>query len=311
MEDQQNTISSQAMLSAAAGMMFFAPFVKHGLNPDSPFSDEEKNFIMWYVQVWYVNLIFLAIVLITELFNITYIYPVLSWIITIWCFAIYIITVFCVFSCANRLSMRKSDEKIVQDVQNKKGILKAYTPILNFILWFRQENYNMPYWWLKESILLWSCFIFWTLLMWSSFGTWMLIIIIVRVVLLMLNIDITPLSSKKAINWTFLCNPWEIAAYIFAPIVSKLKKADYETILQARKQAYAQWQAFWIWIIIQYPLFIGILYLIYRNVTISRVQITLVVAAILWILRIIIFYKYKGTFLKIPILSEIVSLVVH
>jgi hypothetical protein len=46
MEDQQNTISSQAMLSAVAGMMFFAPFVKHGLNSDSPFSDEEKNFIM-------------------------------------------------------------------------------------------------------------------------------------------------------------------------------------------------------------------------------------------------------------------------
>lgn len=311
MEDQQNTISSQAMLSAVAGMMFFAPFVKHGLNSDSPFSDEEKNFIMWYVQVWYVNLVFLAIVLITELINITYIYPVLSRIITIWCFAIYIITLFCVFSCANRLSMWKPDEKITQDIQNKKGLLKAYIPILNFIIWFRQENYNMPYWWLKESILLWNCFIFWTLLFWSSFGIWMLIIIIVRVVLLLLNIDITPLSSKKAINWSFLCNPWEITAYIFAPIVSKIKKADYETVLQARKQAYAQWQTFWIWIIIQYLLFIGILYLIYRNITISWVQIILLIAAILWILRIFLFYRYKGTFPKIPILSEIVSLVVH
>jgi hypothetical protein len=41
------------------------------------------------------------------------------------------------------------------------------------------------------------------------------------------------------------------------------------------------------------------------------VQIILLIAAILWILRIILFYRYKGTFPKIPVLSEIVSLVVH
>jgi hypothetical protein len=29
-------------------------------------------------------------------------------------------------------------------------------------------------------------------------------------------------------------------AYIFAPIVSKIKKADYQTVLQTRKQQYIQ-----------------------------------------------------------------------
>lgn len=311
METQQNNISSQVMLSAMSGMLFCAPFIKNSIKYDASFSEDEKNFIMWYVQVWFVNLVFLAIVLVAELANMIEFYPVLSWIITIWSLAIYIITVFSAFSCANGLSMRKSDETIMQDIQHKGDLLRAYIPILNFFLWFRQENYNMPYWWLKESILLWNIFIFWTMLLWCSFGIWMLIIIIVRVILLLLNIDITPLSSKKAINSSFSCNPSEITAYIFAPIVAKIKKADYWMILQARKQSYAQWQNFWLWIIIQYLLFMGILYLIYRNIIISWVQIVLWIAAIFWLLRVILFYKYKKTFLKIPILSEIVSLAFH
>jgi hypothetical protein len=65
-------------------------------------------------------------------------------------------------------------------------------------------------------------------------------VIVVRVGLLMMNVDIIPLSMKKAINSLFLCNPGEISAYIFAPIVSKLKNADYATVLQAKKQSYAQ-----------------------------------------------------------------------
>ena len=312
METQQNTISSQTMLYAISGILFFAPFIKHNVESDLYFSDEEKNFIMWYVQVGFVNLIFLIIVIIAELLSVFYEYSRSSRIVTIGSIAIFIITIFSIFSCANKLSMRKSDEKIMQDIQHKDNLIKAYTPILNFVLWSRQENYNMPYRWLKESILLWDIFILWTLLMWSSFWIWMLIIIVVRVVLLLLNIDITPLSSKKAINSSFTCNPWEITAYIFAPIVSLLKKSDYSTVLQAKKQLYAQWQNFWIWIIVQYLLFLGILYLIYRNIiTISLWEIVLIFAAILWLLRVIIFYKYKKTFLRIPILSEFVSLIFH
>jgi hypothetical protein len=208
------------------------------------------------------------------------------------------------------LSMWKSDEKIVYNIQHKDQILKSYTPILNYFLRFRQADYSMPYRWLKESILLRTCFIFWTLLLWTSFWIWILVIILVRVILLLLNVDIIPLSMKKAINNSFSCNPWEIFAYIFAPIVSKIKRFDYETVLQARKSQYAQWQKFWISIILQYLMFMGVLYLIYRNnLTLSLSEIILYIAAALWIVRVIIFSINKKTILRIPILSEIVSLV--
>ena len=309
METQQNNISSQAKLSAIVGMMFCAPLVKPNINGNADFSEEEKIFIMWYIQIWFVNLALLVITLIAYIVNIFWMHPILSRIIRIGSVAIYIITVFSLFACANDLTMRKPNEKVVTHIQNKWQLLKSYIPIMNFISWFRQENYNMPYRWLKESILLRTIFIFWTLILWNYFWIWVLSVIIVRISLLMMNIDIIPISIKKAINSIFYCNPWEIFAYLFATIISKLKKSDYNTVLQARKQWYVQWQVFWIGIIIQYLAFMAIIYLIYRdNLYISRDQIILLFAAVLWIIRVIMFYRYKKAILRIPILSEIVSL---
>ena len=87
------------------------------------------------------------------------------------------------------------------------------------------------------------------------------------------------------INSTFSCNPWEIFAYIFAPIVSKFKKLDYETVLQSKKQWYMQWQNFWIWIIIQYVLFWGILFLLYRWIDFSVNHIILFVIKEFYLVR--------------------------
>ena len=310
MENEKNIISSDAKLSAIAGLMFFAPFVKNRLNWDY-FSEEEKNFIQWYIQIWYLNLVFLIIVFISALTDFFRVNWILYWITTIWSYAIYIISVFSIFACASDLSMRNDNESVVQNIPHKWLVLKAYMPIINFVIRFRQENYNMPYWWLKESILLRTFFIFWTLFLWNSFGMWVLIIIAVRIILLMLNVDIVPLSMKKAINSKFSCNPWEILAYLFAPIVSKIRKTDYETVLQARKQEYQQWQNFWIWIIIQYILFIGIMFLLYRWISISFDNTILFIAMLFWIIRVIIFCMYKRKLLRIPILSEIVSLIFH
>ena len=62
MEIKKNIISSDAKLSAIAGVMFFAPFVNNMIKSDF-FSDYEKSFLRWYIKVWYINLAFLIIVL--------------------------------------------------------------------------------------------------------------------------------------------------------------------------------------------------------------------------------------------------------
>ena len=309
MEIEKNVISSEAKLSAIAWVMFFAPFVKSRIKSDLSLKDEEKSFISWYTKIWLANLVLLGIVLITSLVNIFLVNWILSWIATIWSMIIFVISILSVVAWINDLPMWGENESLVQNIQHKWQILKSYIPILNFTLWFRQENYNMPYRWLKESTLLRTFFIFGTLLLGNSFGFWVIIAIAIRIILLLINIDIIPLSIKKAINSIFSCNPWEIFAYLFAPLTSKLKKVDYETTLHAKKLWYMQWQNFWIWIMIQYILFLGALFLLYRWIEISIENIILFIAAIFRIIRVILFCAYKKTLLKIPILSEIVSLV--
>lgn len=311
MDTQRNNISSQAILSALAGMMFFAPFVKKNVELDPKYTQEEKSFIMGYVQVWFANLVFFVLTLIAAIVNLFLIHPILTWVVNIWSFAIFIITVFSMFACINALSMRKSDESIMQNIQNKGQLARAYVPILNFLHWFHQESYSMPYWWLKESVLLRTCFILGTMLLWCSFWIWILIIIAIRFILLLLNIDIIPLSMKKTLNSAFSCNPTEIMAYISTPIISKLKKTDYETTLQQEKTKYMLWEKFGVSIILQYILFIWLLLLIYRWMDFYLTQIVLAVAIILWIARVWLFYRYKKMFLRIPVLSELLSLIFH
>ncbi len=311
MENQENIISSQAKLSAIAEIMFFSPFVKNNVKINPNFSPEEKSFINWYYKIWIFNLIILSIVIIISIINLFQDYTILSWISNIWSIILYITISVPILICINNVGMRKEDEKIKQNITNKKQLLKAYLPILNFKYWFHQENYNMPYRWLKESILLRTIFVFWTLLFWNGIGLTIFLVIVIRIILLLANIDIIPLNVKKAINQLFLCNPWEIMSYFSAYTISKLKNIDYKTSLESEKQKYQQWQKFWIWIIIQYLLFIVAICFIHRWISISIEYIVLVVAFILRIARIFLFYRNKKTFLKIPIISEIVSLVFH
>jgi len=311
MESQESIISSHAMTSAIAGMMFFAPFIKKNLDSDPILTTEDKNFIMWYLQVWYANLAFLIIVLVSTLLNLFWVNSILSWISTIWSFAVFIITIFSLFGCINRLSMRGENESIMQSIPQKGQVFKSFMPILNFSIRFRKDNYNMPYRWLKESVFLWTFFIFGTLILGQSFGVGILIIIAARMIMLLLNIDIIPLSMKKELNSRFTCNPGELMAYLSAPVISKLKKIDYNTVLQKQKDKYVQWQSFWIGAILQYVLFFGALYLLHHEMLyIARSdKIILLVAIVFRLVRVIMFYAHKKSLLRIPILSEFTSLV--
>lgn len=310
MENQVNNITHQAKLSAIAGMMFFAPFIKKNLlNP--VFSDNEKEFISWYIKIWYFNLLIFVIVAIATILDFVLSLQIASRIANIWGLIIFVILLVSMFACANDLNMRWSNESIKQDIQYKDQVAKAFLPIRNFNIRYKQWDYNTPYRWLKESILWWVIFIFWTLFLGNSVGIWIAITILIRVILLLLNIDIIPLSIKKTINWMFACNPWEIMAYITTPIITKLKKQEYQTVLYSEKLKYQQWQTFGIWIILQYLLFFGLLFLCYRWIEISTYYIVLLIALIMWFIRVLVFYTYKKMFLRIPILSEIVWLVFH
>lgn len=307
MQSQENIISSHTKLSAIAGIMFFAPFIKNSIKSDPNFSEYEKKFIEWYIQVWFINIVFLLIVATAAIINAFWFNPILSFVSNVWSFVVYVIIFFSLLACANELPMWGSDEKLVQNIQNKDQILKSFSPFVNFVLWYRHEQYNMPYRWLKESIFLRTIFIFGTIIFGSYLWFIIFVVIIVRVLFLFMNVDIIPFSIKKTINKLFLCNPWEIVVYFSTPLISKIKKIDYEAILENEKNKYIQWQKFGLWLVIQYVLFVAIIFFLYHSMNVWLQQIVLVIAFIMRIFRLFIFYRYKWTFLRLPILSEIVS----
>ena len=308
MESQINNISTQAKLSAIAGIMFFAPLINNSIKSKNLLSDTEKEFVSWYVKVWYFNLVLLAIIVIAIIINLTLISQIALRIANIGCLVVYVVLFFSIFACINNLIIRWNGDSIKQNIQYKDQIIKVLLPIRNFNIRYKQENYNSSYRWLKESVLRWIIFIFWTLIFGNIVWIWIIVTILTRFILLLLNIDIIPLSIKKAINWMFLCNPWEITAYITAPIIAKLKRYDYQTVLNAEKFKYEKWQIGGVGTIVQYVLFLIILFLFYRWIEISPYYIVSIFAIIMWFARIIIFYKYKKSFPKIPILSEFIWL---
>ena len=188
-------------------------------------------------------------------------------------------------------------------------MIKAYIPGLNFFMRYKLPDYSRPYRRLKESILMRCVFIICTMLFGPLIWMWVLVFIVSRLILLMMNIDVIPMWMKRALNSMFACNPWEATAYLSSSTISKLKSRQYDDVLLEEKKKYYQWQSLSVNIVLQYVLFFVILFLLYRNIDLSLHHVLIFVAFLLWIIRVMIFYLNKKTLIKIPILSEIVSLV--
>lgn len=310
MEENKKT-TNYIKFSALAGLMFFSPLIKYYINRDSEITEDEKIYIKWYCKVWDLNLIFLLFIVFLYLLNMKFNSEYINYIQYMFYFLIYIISSISMFFCIYQVVLRAPWEKIVQKIQHKNQIIKSFMPLLNFSLRFKQTDYSMPYRRLKESIFRWFIFIFWSLLWWNVVWIIILSIIFIRFILLLLNIDIIPLWIKKSMNSLYICNPEEIISYLSSKIIVKIKKTDYQETLQNEKLKYAQWQKIWISIIIQYLLFIWLLvYMYYLNFIDWKHQIILYIWIFIRLIRIIIFYKNKKTILKIPIISELLSIII-
>ena len=309
MDETKNIISSQAKLSAIAGMMFFAPLVKRNIKSDPLYSDEEREFVSWYIKLWYFNMIVLWIVIVAALLNFVMIEPIISRIVIIWSMVVFISILMWIFACAGEAGLRATQESPIQNIQHKGQIFRVFIPIINFSLRYRQNDYSKPYRRLKESLFLRTIFVYWTLIFWTYFWYIILWVILIRFILVLLNVDIIPMNVKKAINSAFICNPEEMMAYVFMPLTAKFKRLDYDTALAKEKEKYQNWQNLWIWIILQYAIFFAILYLLYSWINIWWESVLLLISAILWLIRVIIFYAKKRAFLRVPVLADIISLV--
>jgi hypothetical protein len=204
-----------------------------------------------------------------------------------------------------------------KEILHKETIIKSFIPLYNIKLWYQTPNFQTPYRWLKESILRRTAFSFFTLLFGINVGMFIIALIIIRVLLLIMNLDIIPNNLKKFLNHGFLLHPEEITGYVTGriPFLTRLHKADEdepqthvthntnEAILQA-KQNYANMSASGFNITLQYLSFLGIVWMIHSPFVLTYETSILLVAIGFLIGKCLFTYWQYKKLPNIPFLYE-------
>ena len=287
MEQPQNTITSNDILTSLAGILFFGPFIK-----------SEHLFVQGYCRVWKLNLVLLILTFIA--FVGAYFYPhlLLNRMIVLSAGAICVISAFSIFSCLNEVQLFAANETLQHEIPHKEMIIKSFLPVYNVKLWYQSTNFHTPYRWLKESILWRTFFSFVALVFGVQVGTFFLALIAIRLLLLLVNIDLIPNNLKKFLHHGFLVHPEESIGKVLS-FTKKEEKAGEETQIQASMMN----------ITLQYLTFIALLRLIRRNVVIDYQLIVPLLALLYLIARALLTYWNYRRLPPLPILNELWSLV--
>jgi len=230
--------NSKIQLSLAA-TMFFSPFVKHIINKwHLDISEEDKQFVNWYIRLWYIILWFLLVVVSALVLN--YLFPnlILYWVRAISISALLWLLVLGAWWVLGEVKILQKGEASLLTVQevttDKSDILFSFIPLYNIYLWYKVHNFERPYRWAKESILLWTLFIVVILLSKSVvISSFVLVVIIIRIASLLSGMDVIDTTIKSKLSKLFLKNPEELWWYVVAGIKYVFHNMRWDNILMA------------------------------------------------------------------------------
>lgn len=208
--------NTKTQLSLAAAL-FFSPLVQNMLkNNTRDITEQDKDFIRWYIKFGYITLLFWIITIVTGVMNYLLALDILNVIYTVSIFILIGLLAISVVSILSDIRLLKwGDEhgNIHTIDGNKKDILVKYLPLYNIYLWYNVHSFDTPNWRIKESLFLWIVFFIVSMTWNIAASTIVLIAIILRVAALMSDIDFFTTKTKQRFNPLFLKNPEEIRWY--------------------------------------------------------------------------------------------------
>lgn len=215
-ETKAHDTNTKTQLSLAAAL-FFSPLVQNMLNKNTwDITDKDRDFIRWYIKLWYITLLFWIITIATGVMNYLFAINILSIIYTISIVILVFLLVISIVSILSDISLIKWGDYTLQTHTiegNRKDILLKYIPLYNIYLWYASHSFDTPNWRIKESILLWMVFLLVSMLGNVFLSSVILILIIFRIAALMSDIDFLTTWIKKTLNWLFSKNPEEVLWY--------------------------------------------------------------------------------------------------
>lgn len=231
-KENQTTQSNKTQLSLAA-TMFFAPFVKSTLkNWHLELTKEDTDFINWYTRLWFINIGLLLLTLVSGISSyLTHDYVLNRVYLISIGILVWILVLSSILILAN-VKIFQWDNEFLHSTQistNKSDILLSYLPIYNFYLWYKLHNFEKPYRWAKESILLWSIFSILSLIFANIIvSSFIITVIIIRIASLMSGIDVLDPHVKQKINKLYTQNTEEIWWYVCGYIKYIWKKISWK-----------------------------------------------------------------------------------
>lgn len=205
---------------ALASLMFFSPLIKSNLKNRSDISDNDKNFVHWFVKLWFFNIFLLILGITIEIISYFNAIAILD---TIWTIILVILAAILliesIFVISEKPIINTNPDDMAYLWNDIFTIFLNYIPLYNIYLWYKNHDFESENIWIKESILLWGLFVILLLLPTNKYILiWYLIVILMSMVSNMFHIDFGE-WYKKFISNAFKKNPEEVRWYILWVII--------------------------------------------------------------------------------------------
>jgi len=310
MNKKQKTYSNKTELALSA-LMFFSPLIQNLIKKNNiNIEESEKNFLNWYIKLWYFNIILLGI---SVFFQIIYytsnnklfqsLWIILS--IVLWISLV----IWSVYAILNKEILWKNNEKDFnyKDEKLLDNIL-YYIPVYNVYKRYNEHKFENPNILLKESLLLRTVFtVFLLIFPWEN----LIIILILIVALRIISIANWLYWWEKfniIINKIFKKNPEEIWGYILGVSTTLFNwKKITENISNIKQKFELIPKIDYKQILSQYLILLILLWFLFY-LWVSNNNINLIFAALLITWRYGVMIIKRKHVPNIPILKEFVNL---
>lgn len=233
-----NSKNNKIELSLSA-LMFFSPLIKSNLKDRNDISNEDKNFIRWFIRLWYLNIVLLII---TIIFWIIYYKTTVSIFDTLCNITLIMLVIFLwiwsVYAIAEKPILKKNSPEngIWKD---KLSLILNYIPLYNVYLWYNTHDFESTNIELKESLILWWLFSIISLLPIHTYiHVWFLIIILLFIVSRTVWLDFWE-KYNNTIDKLFKKNPEELWWYIVWLLITPFNQLELNENIDTQKWKYS------------------------------------------------------------------------
>lgn len=221
---------------AFSAIMFFAPLIKNNIKNNNNLSQEDREFIIWYIKLWYINIILLVITIVLWIIQLITNSLIIKKI-SIW-FLIWLAVFLFIWTLLVALNTNiNTNSKVIEKEQDYNQLL-YFVPIYNIYIWYENHKFEWENSTIKCNIILRSIFALSAIFIMNIYINIFILCTILLIALCNINWMYFWSKRKQAFNNSFSKNPEEIRWYICGPFYALFNKKSIKDNIEEQKKHY-------------------------------------------------------------------------